>query len=92
MTDRRARTAAAFYAAILAVSGIAGPASVAQASIVVPFTEAGEQAIGPGTVRAWGQLTTDTGGTSAVQLIRVATTSPPPSGICARPAAPASTR
>jgi exopolysaccharide biosynthesis protein len=76
MTHRRTRTVAALYAAILTLSGIAGPASVAQGSVVVPFAETGEQAIGPGTVRAWGQVTTDTGGTSAVQFIRVDPTAP----------------
>jgi hypothetical protein len=59
------------YAAILALSGIAGPAPVVRASVTVPFAEAGEERIGPGTIRAWGQVTTDTGGLSTVQFIRV---------------------
>jgi hypothetical protein len=76
MTDRRTRTAAALYAAILALTGVAGPAPVVRAAVSVPFAEAGELRIGPGTVRAWGQVTTDTGGRSAVQFIRVDPTDP----------------
>lgn len=76
MTDRRTRTAAALYAAILALTGVAGPAPVVRAAVSVPFAEAGEQRIGPGTIRAWGQVTTDTGGRSTVQFIRVDPTDP----------------
>jgi uncharacterized protein YigE (DUF2233 family) len=76
MTDRRTRTAAALYAAILALTGVTGPAPVVRAAVTVPFAEAGEERIGPGTIRAWGQVTTDTGGRSAVQFIRVDPTDP----------------
>jgi hypothetical protein len=71
MTDRRTRTVAALYAAILALSGIGGPAPIVRATVTVPFAEVGEQQIGPGIVRAWGQVSTDTGGLSTVQFIRV---------------------
>ncbi|MBF6605768.1 MAG: phosphodiester glycosidase family protein [Chloroflexi bacterium] len=73
MEHGRRPPAAALRTAVLVTlvlaAGSIGPAP-ASATVLVPFTVAGSEPLGPGTVHTWGSLTTDAG-PSVANIVRV---------------------